>query len=57
MNPTPNRCRNEPDDLRLRGENSKLHKGKKLEAQKQLKTTHGDISITKHIDVASPRLT
>jgi hypothetical protein len=34
---------------------AKLHKGKKLEAQKPLKgVTHNDFSIVKHVDVASP---
>lgn len=35
---------------------AKLHKSKKLEAQKTLKTTHSDFSIVKYVDVASPKL-
>lgn len=33
-----------------------LRKGKKMEAQKPLSVTHVDISITKHVDVSSPKL-
>jgi hypothetical protein len=33
---------------------AKLHKGKKLEAQKPLK--QADLSIVKHVDKASPNL-
>lgn len=32
---------------------AKLHKGKKLEAQKPLTVNHGNFSITKHIDTSS----
>jgi type VI protein secretion system component Hcp len=33
---------------------AKLHKSKKLEAQKPLQVNHGDFSITKHVDSSSP---
>ena len=35
---------------------AKLHKGKRLEAQKALSVKHADFSIVKHIDKASPKL-
>jgi hypothetical protein len=34
---------------------AKLHKGKKLEAQKPLKAAHGDISVTKLAGSSSPK--
>jgi hypothetical protein len=34
---------------------AKLHKSKKLEAQKALRTNHTDFSIVKRIDVASAK--
>jgi type VI protein secretion system component Hcp len=35
---------------------AKLHKGKKLEAQKALKVSQAGFSIVKHADQASPKL-
>jgi type VI protein secretion system component Hcp len=35
--------------------NAKLHKGKKLEEQKPLKSAHGGFSITKPVDSSTPK--
>jgi hypothetical protein len=34
---------------------AKLHKGKKLEEQKPLKSAHGGFSITKPVDSSTPK--
>ena len=34
---------------------TKLHRGKTLEAQKPLKVSQGNISISKHVDTATPK--
>jgi hypothetical protein len=34
---------------------AKLHKGKKLEAQRPLKVSQGNISISKHVDSSTPK--
>jgi type VI protein secretion system component Hcp len=33
-----------------------LRKGKKMEAQKPLSVTHADLTVTKQLDVSSPKL-
>jgi hypothetical protein len=34
---------------------AKLHKGKKLEAQKPLAVNHSDLPIPKYVDIATPK--